>query len=338
MPAALDRAERRISIGRTGRRAFALSLVLGAVVVVAAGLVAAGGPHAAARRAYHAFNAPAPVVKADTGGRLFSLSGSNRSSYWHVAWREAEAHPLLGGGAGSFQRFWLRHRPQSLPVLDAHSLYLETLAELGPVGLALLLVALAVPFLALGSARRRPLAAAALGGYVAFLVHAAIDWDWEMPAVTLAGLACGIALLLAGRGAAETQLGRVPRAAGVALAALLGLVALGGYAGNRAEAAAADALDASRLDAAATDARHAKRWEPWSPVPWQLLGESQLQAGDVDGARKSFRRGLAEDRGSWELWLDFALTERGLERAEAFARVAALNPLSPELEQLRRSG
>jgi len=328
----------RISIGRTGRRAFAAGLALVGLAVVAAALVAVGGPHAAASRAYHAFNAPAPVVKTDTSGRLFSLSGSNRSNYWRVAWLEVEAHPLLGGGAGSFQRFWLRHRPQNLPVLDAHSLYLETLAELGPLGLVLLLLALAVPLLAVRDARRVPLAAAALGGYVAFLVHAAIDWDWEMPAVTLAGLFCGVALLLAARGAEGPRLARVPRWAGVALAALVGFVALVGYAGNRAEASAADALDASRLRAAVADARHARRWEPWSPVPWQLLGESQLQAGEVEQARTSFLRGLAKDRRSWELWFDLALTERGRKRQAALARVAALNPLSSELKQLRGAG
>jgi hypothetical protein len=337
VPAALERGHRHISIGRDRRRAFAVGLVFVAIAILAVGLVVVGGPHAAARRAYHAFNAPAPVVETDTSGRLFSLSGSNRSSYWHVAWREVEARPLLGGGAGSFQRFWLRHRPQNLPVLDAHSLYLETLAELGPVGLALLLCALAVPFLAIRRARAAPLAAAAVGAYVAFLVHAAIDWDWEMPAVTLAAVGCAVALLLAAHGAERPQLGRAPRAVGVALAALVGVVALVGYAGNRAEASAGDALDASRLATATADARHARRWEPWSPAPWRLLGESQLQAGQVDEARASFRRGLAKDRASWELWLDLALTERGRAREAALAQVAALNPLSSELDQLRGS-
>jgi peptidoglycan/LPS O-acetylase OafA/YrhL len=41
--------------------------------------------------------------------------------------------------------------------------------------------------------------AAAAAGYVAFVLHAGIDWDWEMPATTLAGLFCGAALLAATR-------------------------------------------------------------------------------------------------------------------------------------------
>jgi hypothetical protein len=35
----------------------------------------------------------------------------------------------------------------------------------------------------------------ATGAYVAFLFHIGVDWDWEMPAVTVAGLACGTALV-----------------------------------------------------------------------------------------------------------------------------------------------
>jgi len=306
----------------------------GVVVAVAA----VGGPAAGARRAYHAFNAPAPLVKSDASGRLFSLSGSNRTDYWRVAWHEVEADPWLGGGAGSFQRYWLRHRTANLPVLDAHSLYLETLAELGPVGLALLLCVLAVPLLGLRSARRTPLAAAAFGGYVAYLVHAGIDWDWEMPAVTLTALACGVALLLAARGEAAPQLARGWRVAGAAAAAALAVVALGGFVGNRAEASASDALDAARLHTAAVDARRARTWEPWSSEPWRLLGESQLQAGEVANARTSFRRGLDKDDASWELWLDYALVTRGAERRDALAHVERLNPLSSELRQLQGSG
>jgi O-Antigen ligase len=334
LPAAVERAGARLHVGTVARRRLLLVTALLAVALAAAAIVRVGGPQDAARRAYHAFNAPAPLVGPDASERLFSLSGSNRSEYWRVAWREWKDHAALGGGAGSYQRFWLRHRTDDLPVRDAHSLYLETFAELGPIGLALLLCALAAPLVAVGAARRNPLAAGALGGYVAYLVHAGIDWDWEMPAVTLAALACGITLLLAARGADGQPLRRAPRIAAAAAAAPLACVALLGLVGNRAELASADALDAAQLSSAADEARLARRWEPWSGTPWRLLGESQLQSGEVSRARHSFVRGLEHDRGDWELWLDLALVSRGDERRAALARVAELNPLSSELRQL----
>ena len=63
---------------------------------------------------------------------------SNRYAYWKVALRTFADHPLIGVGSGGFQAEWLRERPFREPVRDAHSLYLETLAELGLVGFALL--------------------------------------------------------------------------------------------------------------------------------------------------------------------------------------------------------
>jgi O-antigen ligase len=117
--------------------------------------------------------------------------GEHRPWYWHVAWHEAEESPVVGRGAGTFELAWLEEQPISESILDAHSLYLETLAELGVVGLCLLALAFAPPLLA----AFRGASAAASAGYVAFLVHAGVEWDWEMPAVTVAGLLCGAALL-----------------------------------------------------------------------------------------------------------------------------------------------
>src|SRR5207244_12470389 len=90
----------------------------------------------------------------------------------------------------------LRWRPAQRPVLDAHNLYLVTLAELGPVGLGLLAALLALPAAAAVLARKQLLTAPAFAGYVAYLVHAAQDWDWELPAVTLAALGCAAALVI----------------------------------------------------------------------------------------------------------------------------------------------
>jgi O-Antigen ligase len=123
------------------------------------------------------------------------LFGANRPHYWHVAWHEVQLNPVLGSGAGTFERYWLLYRPVGSFARDAHSLYLETLAELGPIGLVLLLAALGLPLLVLRG-RRDPMLATAAAGYVAYLIHTGVDWDWELPAVTLCGLLCGSGLLV----------------------------------------------------------------------------------------------------------------------------------------------
>jgi O-antigen ligase len=126
---------------------------------------------------------------------LHSPSLGHRPAYWRAALDDAGENPVLGSGAGSFDEYWLVHRELEVEVRDAHSLYLESLAELGLVGLALVVLALSVPLLAATRARGGHLLSAALGAYVAFLVHAGVDWDWEVPVTTLSALACATALV-----------------------------------------------------------------------------------------------------------------------------------------------
>jgi len=286
-------------------------------------LVRVGGPS----RAIHEFSRAGPTVKADKNRRLFSLSGSSRAQYWHVAWREVENHPWLGSGAGSFQRSWLRLRPAELPVLDAHNLYLETLAEVGPIGLALLATLLALPAVAAVIARRQPLAAPAFAGYVAYLVHAAQDWDWELPVVTIAALCCAATVLVLAEREPRPAFGRKARAVALVAALVLALLALGALAGNAALGAASAALDADNPARAARDARWAKRLVPWSADPWRLHGEAQLSEGNVEGARHDFKTALRKDPSDWDSWVDLSLVTSGTERNEAGRNAARLNPL-----------
>ncbi len=155
-----------------------------------------------------------------------------RGEYWHVAWRfEYLAHPFLGSGAGTFGGFWAAYGPVATSggALDAHSLYLEMLAELGPLGLALTLVALCVPLAPLlERGNCPPYVPQAAGAYVALLFHSGLDWDWEMPAVTLTALCCAAALLAASRRPAPSPLPPRLRFAALALALALGGCAIAG--------------------------------------------------------------------------------------------------------------
>jgi hypothetical protein len=136
----------------------------------------------------------------ETAGR-FSSVGSNRYEYWKVALQVAADHPLAGVGASGFAVEWLKRRDISDAARDAHSLELETLAEYGLVGFALLCALLLAVALAARRVHRYDpgLAAGPIAALTLWALHAAIDWDWEMPALTL------VAVVLAGTLVARSQ-------------------------------------------------------------------------------------------------------------------------------------
>ena len=328
-------AERRVRLPARAGRVLIAAVVAAAALGATAALVAAGGPLAVVDRAVDAFAEPLPAGDGDLQRRLLSVSGNGRGDYWHVAWDMARDNPLLGAGAGSFEAHWLRDRPVSFHARDAHNLYLETLAELGPLGLALLLGTLALPLVALRQARRFPLGPAAGGAFTAYLLHAGVDWQWEVPAVTVPALFCGGALLAWRRPAAPSLLTGRRRYIALALAAPIIAIALVGHVGNRAVAASIAATDRGEPGQALAQARRAAAWAPWSHEPWQLRGEAELALEDDAAARTSLLRALEFDPESWSSWYDLALVTRGEERAHALAEAERLNPLSPEVDELR---
>jgi O-antigen ligase/polysaccharide polymerase Wzy-like membrane protein len=188
------RAARRMGGGARLPRRLRTALV---GVAVAGALV----PYAAALAER---SAPASASSAGASAARLTRVGSNRARYWAVALREVGQHPVEGIGAGGFGVAWLRERTIDERVQDAHSLAIETAAELGLVGLALLaLFAGGV----VAAARRavisdRVVAAGPAAAALVWALHAGVDWDWEMPALT------GVAILLAG-----LLLGRCERAA-----------------------------------------------------------------------------------------------------------------------------
>jgi hypothetical protein len=122
---------------------------------------------------------------------------SPRYEYWRVAIGSFAHHPVEGVGAGGFAVEWLRERKEARPARDAHSLPIETLAELGVIGAAFLaLLAAAVAAAARRVHRIDPaLAAGPAAALVAYAFHASIDWDWEMPALSLVAVALAGLLL-----------------------------------------------------------------------------------------------------------------------------------------------
>ncbi|HSC91902.1 MAG TPA: O-antigen ligase family protein [Gaiellaceae bacterium] len=331
------RLERAYVPSPRARRAWALVLAAAAAAVVSGALVAAGNPVDAVGRAYDAFTAPLPAASGDLGDRLVSASGNGRADYWRVAWDEVAANPLHGGGAGSYERWWLERRPTAFAARDAHNLYLESLAELGPLGLALVLVAVAAPLAVAWRARHAPAAVGAGAALAAVVAHAAVDWDWEIPAVAGSALLAGFVVLASARTGVTRELRPGVRA--VALAALVPLLAAAAVAhgGNRAAATAEDALDRGDAAAALDAADRARRFAPWSTEALRLRAEARRLSGDDAGADADLAEAIALDDGDWRLWLDVALGSDGAARDRALDRAVALNPRAPELEAFPRS-
>jgi tetratricopeptide (TPR) repeat protein len=286
-----------------------------------------GGPIALGDKGYDSFTKTPTTNPVNLNRRLFTFTGRYRAELWEAAWDDYTANPVLGSGPGTYEQYWNRHRPIQHIVRDAHNLYLEVLAELGPIGLLLLALALAAPFVPAFKARRHPLVPTAVAAYVAFLVHAAVDWDWELTAVTLVALAVAVALLAAGEPDEPARpLGLSTRAAGAGAAIALSAVAFVGLVGASALAESERALDKGRYDKAGSEARKASRWWRWSSEPWRVLGDTQAAAGDLPAARASYRKAIDKDRRNWLLWYQLSSVSEGAEARQALAEAARLNP------------
>jgi O-antigen ligase len=135
------------------------------------------------------------------GQQRLTSARSSRSEAYRVAINGFQDHPLAGDGAAAYEMRWMRERKVAEYFRNAHSLELETASELGLVGL-LLLAGILLPLSGgMRGIRRaqggltRSQAASAGGVVLVWMVHSALDWDWQMGAVTLPALACGAALV-----------------------------------------------------------------------------------------------------------------------------------------------
>jgi O-antigen ligase len=314
----------------TGARARVALVVL--IAIGASALLASFGRAGGVQPAASAQHASSQTLPTAFRHPVFSAASNSRFDYWRVAWRQYLSHPVLGSGAGTFELFWNRHRPAPLGSRFDHNLYLQVLAELGPVALALLAAALAAPLIAMRSTREAAVVPAAAGAFIAVITHAAVDWDWQLPAVMIAGLFAGGAVLVASRQPGPPRpLSRGARTGVLCLVLALATFAAVGWRGNHDLALASVALSKGDYHAAAAAAGAAQRWQPWASGPWLTLGLARIGLGDLPGARASFRRAVAKDRADWEPWYDLSLVSHGTERAAALRAARRLNPLNRAL-------
>lgn len=285
-----------------------------------------------------------PAVPAAGAERFDSAGGSGRYQFWEAAVEANKTDPLLGIGPGTYEYFWAREGTLPTFIRDAHSLYFETLGELGIIGLVLVLALVASPFL-LGTRRlfaldveQRILLAGALGACAAFAVAAAIDWAWELTVLPVAFLLLAAAVIArpSRESAAEPATDKPSSPAtrfALPAVAVAGLIAIAiPMASNGAVSDSQELVRAQDLPLALSEARTASDIEPYAATPaMQEALVLELQ-GDLQGAVAAARMATREEPTNWRTWFVLSRLEASAGNAEgsveAYREARSLNPRS----------
>ncbi len=280
-------------------------------------------------------------------------NGSGRYQFWDAAIDAFGEQPLHGIGAGQYQSWWNQHGSIYFPVTDAHSLIFETSAELGLVGLAVVLAFFAIAMRS-GWSRRAGAGRAEIAALLAIVaaggLSASIDWTWELAAV-FGPVVIAAALLTARRTAGEQAEatgpaegwpaghgGRRAMAVATALVAWVALWCSGDLLLTELKLEESrDAAAAGRLPDAAEAANEAIAIAPWDAEPRLQFGLVRELQGDLPAARQSLLEAAERAPDDWRIW--FAL--RGVEaKANRIAAARAAirealrdNPRSPFLRR-----
>jgi hypothetical protein len=322
---------------RLPRRTARAVLATGLIALLALGLFA--GP-SLAERAWDSFNRPSPTVAtSDAAERLSNLSGERRV-LWEVALDTFRDHPISGSGAGTFEFDWNRSPRWTHTVRDAHSIYLEELAETGILGAlligiafgALLVAVLVAPFRQTAPAARGA-AAGLAGAFVVFVVAAGVDWMWESTAVALLAFVC--AMLGAASQSRDVAKPRARVRIGITVISL-GVLALLIPALVSAEQLkeSQGAVRAHRFAEAVATATTAINLQPWSVRAYQQRALVLENAGLLAAAAKDASKAVELESANYENWLILARieVERGRTAAglSAARRARALHPRGME--------
>jgi hypothetical protein len=285
----------------------------------------------------HSFNAltdPNAKTPPNTPGRLTAVA-SVRARYWKEALQVFKADPVVGAGAEGYWTAHLRYETETLEVRHAHGFIVQTLADLGLVGL---LVALALLFSWILAVRRpaRPFDRHArytaervgllsmLCLVVVFGAHSLIDWTWYVP-----GDAC-VALLCAGWLAGRGPLGGQRDGAD---AAHVNAARATWRGGARRRPSSMRAL----LAAAAIAAALLAAWSQWQPQRSEAArqqADARLEAHDPRGASEAAEQAVARDPLSVEALITLSSVQQvvgqpGLART-TLERAVRLQPSNPQ--------
>jgi tetratricopeptide (TPR) repeat protein len=295
--------------------------------------------------------------------------GSVRARYWNEALKIFEARPVVGAGAGGYATARPRFREDTLDVRHAHGYLVQTLADLGVIGLAVSLALLAAWLAAAARATGLGPGARAHTDYpperiglltlaavvIVFGVHSFVDWTWFVPGNAVIALLC--AGWVAGRGPfaeppavlgdARARLRggarRAVRAGGAVAVAVVTLAAAWAmYQPLRSVHAGNDSLaelEAKRLPAARDAAQHARDINPLAIDPLFELAQVETAAGNRPAARAALEEAVHLQPSNPRAWLQLAefellVAKRPRAAASALGPVLQLDPRSRTGTQL----
>jgi hypothetical protein len=324
-------------------RAQALTATAVVIVIAIPIAIAAGLPHEVSHR-WEVFKSRSgePTGGPSSPESILNFSGSGRYQFWESAVEANESAPWIGTGPGTFEFWWARNGSYAGFVRDAHSLYLENLAESGIVGF-LLITGFVLAVLGIGSVRslrapphQRLILAAATAGAAGFAMAAALDWVWELAVLPVAFMLL-TAVAIAGFSRREhrrrrrrkkrrrkNRLQRIGLAAGAAIALAAIWFPLRG----------ATALRQSQIDAASGDpagalqqARKATDAQPYATSPRLQEAVILEQLGKLNAAAAAAAEATRKDHTNWRTWLILGRIEA--ERGDIHASLRAYHNVAP---------
>jgi tetratricopeptide (TPR) repeat protein len=343
--------DRRLSVSdalaRRGARVFELVVVVALLAGGGLWVASVGNPVDRAEAAWQDFNSGHPDSFGNS--RFTGELGTNRSDFWRVGLEMFRERPVLGAGADNFALKYARERRTHEEPTYPHSIAVEVLSQTGGVGAALLATAWIAALVAFARKRRARgsfgnfIAAAAMAGFVYWLIHASADWFWELPVLGAAGLMfLGIAMVVSTP--AEVQRKgdwEVPpwaRVVGflVCLAATLSFI----FPWLSARAID-DALAIWRADPqlAQTRLAQARQLNPVSDQPDLIAGVIAGRTGDVATMREAFERAIQRNPENWyahfELGIAYALSKDDPAALAELEVANELNPREPLIDEVQ---
>ena len=276
------------------------------------------------------------VIRAseDARERLTAVGNNGRIQHWEEALDAFGENPVKGTGAGTYELTWAQNRPSEFTVRDGHSLYLETLSELGVIGGVLLVLTLGGILAGLAMharGRHRELWAALFVAAGVWALHAAQDWVWELPSVTAWLFAAGGIALARPPGAAATRLVALPRMARVVAAIVVLALTVTPVLNAIADARLRDSVTAFKAgdcNAAIEEALGATSALGARPEPYAILAFCDVRLGKLELADRMMRAAIDRDPNNWIYHYGHALVlaAQGQDPRDEIAEARRLNP------------